>query len=470
MEIETTQDRKAVSGGDEFAIMIAPAAVRGGSGISEYVVAVDASASMTWPAAPASAASRWDLARAGLIRMVERLGGSHIHVYLFDGRVSHVASGAAATLRGKLGQQLPTRIDGNNGTNIGEALDTAYRRLAGSTATSRRLILLTDGEPTVGVIDHGRLVAVAQRAAHDDLYTDAIGYGAEANIDLLLGLSRYGQCQHVRSNGEGATAVDRFLTEIVVWGKDMTASGGQLRVRVHPAVAVAGVYQVYPRQERILSAGTDGDFTLTLGAMGDHDRRPAYVFRLRAPEGLVTQGPVAVLRATGEIRTRSGVETLGSAEVAVTVVRHRKTPKDPELLRQVDGIDLEAETAERLRTAAADEHPTIIRQARDRARDLGSTHLVQQYTDSLTSLEAGLHANDVRNYQRAASSRGQTKPLTLLRRVPLMPVDAPVLPTVDDDDDDPTSAAAAPATNAPAPTTMNPVAQAYLDVDTEAGR
>jgi hypothetical protein len=152
--------------------------------------------------------------------------------------------------------------------------------------------------------------------------------------------------------------------------------------------------------------GPDGAqrVTIPLGAVGTGDEQPLFVLRLRAPDKIVARH-LPIVKATGRLRTRTGVVDLDEANSAISGIAERPIINLEQLMVQIRAIDLEAEVAGTVKAASPSVHADIYAQAKDRALREGLDELAGEYDLALRSLRDGLDANDVRNGQRAAPAR-----------------------------------------------------------------
>jgi von Willebrand factor type A domain len=423
-------DRDPILAGEEFGVLMAtPPQARDKRADSEFVVAIDASLSMTWPAREGQRTTRWHLARQGALTLIASLDPNvGVHVLLFDGRSREIASGSAGALRTSLAGLLPKDLDedGAGGTNIEDALTTSYRLLESSTAVSRRVVLLSDGEPTVGNKDANHLAMLASRAGYQDIYTEPVGLGADAKVDLLLRLSGTGYCDHVASRAEADRILGDVMRRLASNGQLVAARGGELRVEVSPFFTVVGVYQIHPARRICTDVVRRGDEDASVVAVqlgpvspGD-DGRVMFALKLRAPERTSSE-PLELLRATADIRRQGGPAKINGPETLVTLTRDREGSPDSGILTKIRAVEFEAEVAGRLRSAAADKHEQIYQEAEQEARAAGLRELADHYRNALAGFGAGLAATDVFNEQRAATSRSTTRPDELLRARPVLP-------------------------------------------------
>jgi Ca-activated chloride channel family protein len=142
--------------------------------------------------------TRLDTAKEVILDFIARRKSDRIGVVVF-GRAAYILSpptldkSLLASLVGKMELDL---IDGN-GTAIGDAVGTAVARLRRSTARSKAIILLTDGDSNAGSIAPEYAAHLAQTQTVR-IYTVQIGNGDD--VDVQEGLDLFGQPHYVRAH------------------------------------------------------------------------------------------------------------------------------------------------------------------------------------------------------------------------------------------------------------------------------
>ncbi len=142
--------------------------------------------------------TRLDTAKEVILDFVARRKNDRIGVVVF-GRGAYILSpptldkSLLATLVSKMELGL---IDGN-GTAIGDAVGTAVARLRRSSARSKAMILLTDGDSNAGSIAPDYAAHLAQTQAVR-VYTVQIGNGDD--VDVQDGVDIFGQPRFVREH------------------------------------------------------------------------------------------------------------------------------------------------------------------------------------------------------------------------------------------------------------------------------
>lgn len=426
---EISVDRDPVGAGQEFAVAIrtspvAPAAAGAGADSrASYAIVLDASQSMGWPAEQSGSTSRWTLALAAIRELLGQLPEQdEIQVVAFNDRAWPMGDTTTVAGLRTSGRLFAEPAPEYGPTNIEAGLRLAYDLLGRSAAGARRAILFSDGEPNHGACTPRELGAIAAQAAARDLYTDAVGMGAGADFELLQAISALGSTRHVTSADGAQAAINDIVGRLARKAQNLAAAGGELTVDIHPLFPVSAVYQVNPDRKRLAVqavTGPDGAqrVTIPLGAVGTGDEQPLFVLRLRAPDKIVARH-LPIVKATGRLRTRTGVVDLDEANSAISGIAERPVINLEQLMVQIRAIDLEAEVAGTVKAASPSVHADIYAQAKDRALREGLDELAGEYDLALRSLRDGLDANDVRNGQRAASSTSRTSPNELLQGRP----------------------------------------------------
>lgn len=159
-------------------------------------------------------------------------------------------------------------------TNIGDGLLTARALLEGSGAggtRSRRVILLSDGETNVGVVDPKALGTIAASFRQHEAVLSSIGMGLEFNETLMAGLAdhgmgHYGYLEHLAKLGE-------ILQSDLSDARQVYASASHIEFALGNSVTLtdAGGYPVETVQPGVvrvstgqLLAGTPKRFVVTL--------------------------------------------------------------------------------------------------------------------------------------------------------------------------------------------------------------
>jgi len=142
--------------------------------------------------------TRLETAKEVILDFVARRKNDRIGVVVF-GRAAYILSPPTldkALLSSLVSQMSLGLIDGN-GTAIGDAVGTGVARLRRSTARSKAIILLTDGDSNAGSIAPEYAAHLAQEQAVK-VYTVQIGNGDD--VDVQEGTDIFGQPRFVREH------------------------------------------------------------------------------------------------------------------------------------------------------------------------------------------------------------------------------------------------------------------------------
>jgi hypothetical protein len=451
LNFEIHVDPPMVAVDDQFTVAIGtPPLDRDTETEAEFVVALDASLSMTEAALGPDHAgpTRWDLAREGALALLDVIpDGTRTHVVLFANEAQVVAQGEARTLRSRLAGQLPDAPSQESiATDIEAALRASYRLLEDSDATSRTVVLLTDGVPNQGRTNPSDLEAIVADAADRDIYTRPIGFGVDANVELLFRISSDGSSAHVKTGSEAREAMTSFMRQLGTVGRDAVASGGDLTVTVSPFFNVLGVYQLTPSERRLerVTRPQPDDSTivqLRLGSIGAGDDRPVFALRLRAPSK-ANSAPLPVLRCEGVIRTGQGDLKLNQTSAEVQLTLERIGHVDGATADLIDGIDLDSEVRRQAEQTPQSRYPEMYEAALKQATQKGLSRQIELYQNTLRNIRSGGDPRDEYLDQQSTSSRAVTHARDLLDRPVIQPVPRPrpetPTPFGDDDDETPT--------------------------------
>ncbi len=134
-------------------------------------------------------------ARRAALRLVDLLEESDRLAIIHYGSDVRLMPGAFATPDNKDRMRRYIRnISDEGGTNIGDGLMAGKAQLdvARSDFTVNRLLLLSDGQPTVGVTSHNGLVNIASRLRAAGTTITSLGVGSDFNEDLMQRLADVG--------------------------------------------------------------------------------------------------------------------------------------------------------------------------------------------------------------------------------------------------------------------------------------
>ncbi len=138
----------------------------------------------------------------------------------------------------------------------------------------RRVLLLTDGQANVGIVEPGPLVGLARNVAAAGIGTTTIGYGSDFDEDLLTAMAEAGRGNaHYAPTADAAPAI--FAQEFEGLAS-LVAQNVSVEIRPTEHVEVLAVLNEYPQ------VAVAGGVQVALGdAYGDERRR--VVFALHVP-------------------------------------------------------------------------------------------------------------------------------------------------------------------------------------------
>lgn len=181
-----------------------------------------------------------------------------------------------------------SRIHAGNTTNLYEGLVTACQQVASvKTETSlNRVLLLTDGEPTVGTKDFPSIIGQVGEQKARGITVSTLGYGADFSEELLSGIARRsgGNCYYASSPQALPGLFQREVESLL----RITARNLRLRVYLPRGVSVRQVYGQQPvlgqrTAEIILS---DVEMSTGLSSLWELEMtpRPAGTYRVALAE------------------------------------------------------------------------------------------------------------------------------------------------------------------------------------------
>jgi Ca-activated chloride channel family protein len=158
----------------------------------------------------------------------------------------------AATIFGPAAGGDPVAVDAISRVHSGGSTNLSGgwlkgRKLveAGAVDGTNRVVLLTDGQANVGIVEPAKLVGLAQQGAARRVSTTCIGFGAGFNEDLLEPMARAGggNYWYVESDDQMAGIFEGEIEGLVA----LAAQNVEIEVRLtHPRVAGVSFLQSYP--------------------------------------------------------------------------------------------------------------------------------------------------------------------------------------------------------------------------------
>ncbi|MBL9037913.1 MAG: VWA domain-containing protein [Archangium sp.] len=187
-------------------------------------------------------------ARRAAEKLVDLLGPNDRLAIIDYGTDVHVTPGRFVTEENRAILRRAVRaITDEGGTNIGEALLAGEKQLAVARSDFRvnRLLLVSDGQPTVGLTSAQGLANVVQRIRRSGLSVTALGVGTDFNEDLMQRLASLGGGAYGFIDNTEDTA--RLFEKDLQQAAKVVATNVEVRVKLPPGVALR---QVFGREAR----------------------------------------------------------------------------------------------------------------------------------------------------------------------------------------------------------------------------
>jgi len=187
-------------------------------------IAIDTSGSM-------KAAGKIEFVRAGLELMVDQLEEEdEVSVVVYSNEANVVAEASGVAEREGL-KDIVRRLAASGGTNVYAGLERAFELVRDHQQPGRqnRVILLSDGNATVGVTDDQAILDMARDHTEEGIGLTTIGVGDEFNVQLMRQLSESGSGNFYFLEDEAATE-EVFVEELAFF---VTPVATDLRLEVH---------------------------------------------------------------------------------------------------------------------------------------------------------------------------------------------------------------------------------------------
>jgi Ca-activated chloride channel family protein len=269
------------------------------------------------------------------------------------------------------------------GTNISGGLGLGADALAGAHSTLRRIVLISDGEPTEGLgsgiaVDPRPLVDFAGRRATEGTSITTVGVGLTFREDIMAGIAGAGRGNYYFVE-RAADLSDMFARELGRLGETVYTAGA---LTLQPAAGVELLEAIgYPLvQDR-------GGLRVPVADLRRGEQRKVVV-RVRVHATAETD---AILGVTWRYRTLDG------AGQEQRVVAHATVTADPTLVER--GRDkVAAELIEQVRTGQALEQASA---AYARGDGAAASQILVERRAVMEALEPGLDEALVRDLQEA---------------------------------------------------------------------
>jgi len=206
---------------------------------SLYLVALDSSWSMD--------GAKIFFAKEAIIQMIGSLDPEdYIVVYSFCGKVSKIVAMKKIENVEEMAKQVAdVRLCG--GTNIYKVLehmleDTVQLNTinrngeAGRHIDSVKMILVTDGNPTVGIKDENRIIEMAERVGKNISLSLVVGIGKDYNERLLMGIASKtnGVFEHLSDPTKMPVLIEKMMAKY----RELSAKNVKLFIRPAPGIGV----------------------------------------------------------------------------------------------------------------------------------------------------------------------------------------------------------------------------------------
>ncbi len=184
-------------------------------------------------------------AKQAALKLVELLDENDRLAIVHYGTDVRVFPGTRATEDARARMQRYIRaIEDEGGTNIGDALMAGKAQLDAASGEFKvnRLLLLSDGQPTVGVTSPAGLVRVVTRIRGAGVTVTSLGVGADFNEDLMQRLADVGGGAYGFISGNNGAALAQIFERDLQQAATLVASGVQLKLTLPDGVTFREVY------------------------------------------------------------------------------------------------------------------------------------------------------------------------------------------------------------------------------------
>ncbi len=240
----------------------------------------------------------------------------------------------ATTVSPQTRAEIASALDGiqaEGETCISCGIETAMSQLSGRDDMVKRIMMLSDGEPTVGAKDPAEFVRIAERARDMNCSISAVGVDVEYNERVMSAIARGSNGRHtfVDNPSQLSAVFDQEVKSLA----DTVATRAELRVELAEGVEVERVFDRQFRQE-------GRTLVVPMGTFSNGDDKTLLV-KLRVPRGNYGQKSVADVRL-GFRDFVSGDEGRCQGKLALALSKDGDTsPFDPLVAGRVE----RAETA-----------------------------------------------------------------------------------------------------------------------------
>jgi Ca-activated chloride channel homolog len=359
-------------------------------------------------------------AREAAALLVRRLAPEDIvSVVAYDDQVETVAEPATGAAQADLPRQIE-RIETGGSTNLSGGW-LRGRELVARNLLERgvnRVILLTDGQANVGIVDPQRLTGLAAQAGRERTTTTTIGFGADYNERLLRAMADAGggNTYYIEHTDQAASIFADELQGLL----DLGAQNVTVEVRPAAAARLVAVHHDYP-------SSSDGTvLRVELGDLYAREPKPLLAEFLVASD-VALPAAVAELVVSGDVLLEDGRVERQTITLPVTL-SHEAAHIEPEVRRELlllETARARREALERRERGDFDGAADVLNVARTKLRSAGldDAELIEEQHDLMQMEEAFaastfMEADAKYMYHRAYNaSTGRRKKDELIRRI-----------------------------------------------------
>jgi Ca-activated chloride channel family protein len=207
----------------------------------DIVLVADTSGSM--------AGERMDQNKKALRFLVNALNsGDRFNIVQFNTDVEQFKDGlvAATPANKKAALDFIDDLEAHGGTNLGDALRNAVTMLGSTADRPGYLVLMTDGEPTVGDTSQQSILKIADSKRDIRVFDFGVGYDVNTRLLNKLAEAHHGTSQYIEPDESIETALSSFYQKI------------KTPVLTNVKIAYDGIQtkDVYPREVKDIFAGS----------------------------------------------------------------------------------------------------------------------------------------------------------------------------------------------------------------------
>ncbi|MEM4848610.1 MAG: VWA domain-containing protein, partial [Ignisphaera sp.] len=204
-----------------------------------YFIAIDSSLSMD--------GAKIFFAKEAIIQMLKHLDpDDYISIYSFCGKVTKVVS-MEKIKNSDIIAKLVADIKLGGGTDIYRVLQYMYRDILSLASSSEKsnnaevpkdvkIILVTDGNPTIGVKDENKILDIAERLGKHSSISLIVGIGDDYNEKLLMDIASKtkGFFEHLKDPASIPNLVEKMVSKY----KALSAKNTKIFIRSAPGIGI----------------------------------------------------------------------------------------------------------------------------------------------------------------------------------------------------------------------------------------